>query len=94
MIEDKYRLLIPENEDENLTVKLVGEPYDGITYQYTYVKLPEKVGENYRLQFRYVLLEGNEPKDIIPFETLLGDILVDIIIKKQKLNAFRTNNTE
>ena len=106
-IEDKYRYVVrkirdsddgePEFEDWT-GVGITEGRYEGVIYKYGSVSVPEKENEDgtLPLSFEYDIVDTNNHSEEYfkeDFDTLIGDILVDIIDKELNIDNDRTDST-
>lgn len=84
----KYEVLFDEHKDEPIArIRLTSDKWNGIVYHYNTIKFLEESGDEATLKFEYDIVETPNtldidnlvPEDKKEFETLLGDILVEII---------------
>ena len=98
----KYEVLHDEYEDADLArIKLTSDKFNGIIYHYHTVQFVGKENDEAVLKFDYDIVESPIDMDVDSltkedhkeFETLLGDILVEIITESA-VNENRTDNPE
>jgi len=100
----KYEVLHDEYKDEDLArIKLTSDKWDGIIYHYHTVQFVgwEEDNDEAVLKFDYDIVESPIGMDVDSltkedhkeFETLLGDILVEIITESAE-DENRTDNPE
>ena len=101
MLHDHYEILWDDHKNEDLArIKIIQGKWDGLIYNYTTVSFDEQESEEAILHFEYdvektpsgIDIDSLTEEDKISFETLLGDILVEIITEGTT-NADRANNT-
>jgi len=99
---NKYEVLHDEYEDEDLArIKLTSDKWDGIIYHYHTVQFVHEEDDEAILKFDYDIVESPIGLDVTSltkedhedFETLLGDILVEIITEAA-VDENRTDNPE
>ena len=97
----KYEILHDEYKDEDLArIKLTSDKWDGIIYHYHTVQFVGEDDDEAVLKFDYDIVESPigmdvdslTKKDHEEFETLLGDILVEIITEASNEN--RADDTD
>lgn len=82
----KYEILL-NKEGDTAPFQILEGKFQGFVYRYKNVKIEEKtVYDEAKLSYNYVLLEVPESYEVIDepseqreFETVIGDILVDVI---------------
>jgi len=98
----KYEVLYDEYKNEDLArVLLTDEKWNGIIYHYQTVKFLDGDEDDAVMQFEYDVVEAPPdfnvetltPEDQKEFETMLGDILIEII-REALESENRTNDTE
>ena len=98
----KYEVLHDEYKDEDLArIKLTSDKFDGIIYHYHTVQFVHEEDDEAVLKFDYDIVESPiyinvdslTKEDHEEFETLLGDILVEIITESV-VDENRTDNPE
>lgn len=98
----KYEILHDEYKDEDLArIKLTSDKWNGIIYHYHTVQFIGEDDDEAVLKFDYDIVESPigmdvdslTKKDHEEFETLLGDILVEIITESV-VDENRTDNPE
>lgn len=67
----------PYEINDDKTISLTEEPYNGIVFKFGKVKLIEEE-DLLRIQFEYDIIEGDCTRDEI-FRNYIGDILVELI---------------
>ena len=97
-IRDQY-VFITNKDREMQCIGIRKGKFEGVVYKYGKVSLGEETKDgNLRFRFEYDILDNNliprEEFDDDNFFKLLGDILVDIIDRQEKLNIGYTNNRE
>lgn len=89
----RFEILFDEGNTEELAkIRIHEENWQGVVYHYGSVELPQRKDDN-RLRFEYDIdycPEDIDPdnfseEDKIEFETIIGDILVQII--EERMNA-------
>ncbi len=95
---NKYEIIFDDDykDEDTAKIKILDGKYKDLVYHYNYVSFNE---ESVNLQFEYDIDETPEglevdklkSEDRKEFETVLGDILVDIVETK---NENRTDNTD
>jgi hypothetical protein len=98
----KYEVLdSPDQEDGGTARVMICEgPFEAFVYRYGAIKFLEEDDDPATLQFDYDLesapedyISVDEEKEKVDFETLVGDILVDIITKAiDKQDGFDLDN--
>tara|TARA_B100000519_G_C13853659_1_gene255453 strand:+ start:147 stop:449 length:303 start_codon:yes stop_codon:yes gene_type:complete len=98
----KYDVLHDEYKDEDLArIKLTSDKWNGIIYHYHTVQFVHEEDDEAVLKFDYDIVESPAGMDVdslteedhTEFETLLGDILVEIITEVT-VDENRTDNLE
>ena len=98
----KYEVLHDEYKDEDLArIKLTSDKFDGIIYHYHTVQFVHEEDDEAVLKFDYdidespidINVDSLTKEDHEEFETLLGDILVEIITESV-VDENRTDNLE
>ena len=98
----KYEVLHDEYKDEDLArIKFTSDKFDGIIYHYHTVQFVHEEDDEAVLKFDYDIVESPidinvdslTKEDHEEFETLLGDILVEIITESV-VDENRTDNPE
>jgi hypothetical protein len=95
---NKYKIIFDDEykDEDTAKIRILDGKYKDLVYHYNYVSFNE---ESVNLQFEYDIDETPEglevdklkSEDRKEFETVLGDILVDIVESK---NENRTDNTD
>ena len=95
---NKYEIIFDDEykDEDTAKIRILDGKYKDLVYHYNYVSFNE---ESVNLQFEYDIDETPEglevdklkSEDRKEFETVLGDILVDIVESK---NENRTDNTD
>ena len=95
---NKYKIIFDDEykDEDTAKIRILDGKYKDLVYHYNYVSFNE---ESVNLQFEYDIDETPEglevdklkSEDRKEFETVLGDILVDIVESK---NDNRTDNTD
>ena len=97
-IRDQY-VFITNKDQEMQCIGIREGKFEGVVYKYGKVSLGEETKDgNLPFRFEYDILDNNmiprEEFDDKNFFKLLGDILVDIIVRQENLNIGYTNNRE
>jgi len=78
----EYEYIEDANDKELECIKILEGKYDGFVYQYGQVSINEEDDESQAsLNFNYRIVEDVDDSDADELQTILGDILVDILEK-------------
>jgi len=99
-IKDRYAF-VTNNEDETQCIGIKGGTFEGVIYKYGKVSIPDPDELNKKsdlpLSFHYDIVDNNSiPKEWFAeeFNTLAGDILVDILEEQMKEGTVQFANTD
>jgi|TARA_Y100000034_G_scaffold135382_1_gene207098 hypothetical protein len=76
----EYEYIEDANDKELECIKIIEGKYNGFVYQYGQVSINEEDDESQAsLNFNYRIIEDVDDSDADELQTILGDILVDIL---------------